>query len=246
MSFFKEQHDKLLLDIPEGVSHDAASCNFCTPNANQVGHDISTEGGDMTTYNDEDFTAAVQVATATAVANATAPLQAEIDRLKADQATSEIDSKIAEAKAEVQAELEKVQAELDSAMVKATNAETERDNIVAYLTEEAQRIEAATLRESKRDERRAAVQEASNLPDEYIDANIDRWVAMADEDFEAAVADWKNVPKAKADDKKKESGDLSQSKDTAMDGTRNENGTTSDAKSVFQAIVAGVDVRKLI
>lgn len=236
MNFFKEQHDKLLLEKPDGVSHDAASCNFCTP-ANLVGHEISTEGGDMTTYNDEDFTKAVQAAVA--------PVQAELDRLRASLATSEVETQIAEAVAGVTAELDAAKADLDSAMVRATAAEKERDDIVAYLEAQAQEIAQAAERESKREARRAAVKEASSLTDEYIDANLDRWVAQDDETFEAVLADWKAIPKSVATEENSE-GEQSQLRDTAINNTRNEGGKTSDSKLVFGAMVGGTDIRKII
>lgn len=225
---------------PADVSHE--NCNICTPT--QVGQDNSTEGGDMSkSYTEEEFTAAVL--------EAVAPVKAELDKLRTSQAQVEIDAAIATAVAAVEAQVADLETQLDAATVRATAAEQKFTDTVVILLAEAEEKAAAELRESKREERRAAVKAATALEDAYIDSKLDRWVAMSDEDFAAQIEDWKALGAKPATAQapstaSKEDGNLSAAAETAMNNTRTE-GTQdlSDAKLVFGAHLSGLDIRKI-
>ena len=228
---FKELHDSLLQIKPEGVSHDEASCLICSPETIS-----SVEGGDMKTYTEDEFNAAVR--------EAVAPFSAELEKLRASQAEGEVEARIAAAVAEVEVKLVELQSELDKAELRASEALKERDDIVAFLESEAQAAANAAALEIKRSERRDAIKEVASFSDDYIEANIDRWVAMEEDAFSAVLEDWKAIAiKAKAEDKV-EVDVLSASAETAMQNTRSED-AVSDVKTLLGSVFGGTDVRKV-
>jgi len=240
----KEFHDLLLEQKPESAEHDEENCPFCNEEGDDQNHDehkdnsndYSIGGGDMKTYTEDEFTAAVTEAVAPLQAEAAAKvaeLQAEIDELRTSQARSEVEGQIAE-----------LQADLDKAEIRVAEAERKHDELVAYLEAEAAAAELATLVELRRSERRDAVKAAAPFSDEYIDANLDRWVAMEDEAFDAVVEDWKTVSSStRQDDVVEEAAEVPA--ETAMSNVRNEDHGGSVAASVFAARGHGVDVRYL-
>jgi hypothetical protein len=167
-----------------------------TENSNSSGHlskndpdtssdddtsDVSHQGGgDMDkTYTEEDLK--------TAIAKALEPVQAELEALKAQADADAVEARIAEMKAEHDAAVAALQSQLDEKAAEAQSAADERDNILAWLSSEAQAIAEAEEMAARKDERLAKIKEAANFSDEYIAANVDRWVAMNDESFEATV-----------------------------------------------------------
>jgi multidrug efflux pump subunit AcrA (membrane-fusion protein) len=235
---FKQQHDQLLENMPEGVSHDTASCIICNPDAS-VNADAtssnSTEGGDMKTYTEDELAAAVR--------EAMAPLQAELDTVRASQAEEEIANRIEAAKAEVAAQVSELQLELDKAELRATEAEKSRDESVAWLEAEATAAEQAALAEARKSERLDSIKEVASFSDEYVAANLDRWVAMDDEAFAAYLEDLKAVAaKPAVETDSEETATIPA--ETAMDNTTSTE-SVSASKSVFGARAQGVDIRKL-
>lgn len=228
----KQQHDELLKQMPESATHDAEACPFCNPDTT---HNNSDGGGDMKTYTEEEFTAAVKEAVAPLQAAAQAEvseLQAELDALKAAAAQSEVEGQIAE-----------VQAELDKAKVELADAIKRYDDLVAYLDSEAQAAAEKAAQDARKGDRLAAVKEvAPGLDDDYIERRIDAWVAMDDETFESMLEDWKAVPTAA----KAEGDPTDLARETAMSTVRDTEKTSgSAAADVFRARNQGVDVRYL-
>lgn len=232
MSSLKEQHDKLLAEMPEGATHEEANCSFCS---NQVIED-NPEGGDMKTYTEDEFTTAVQEAVAPIQAAAdakVAEIQAKLDELTAQSEQSEVDARIAE-----------VQAKLDVAEAKAAAAEKTLADTISYL-ESAVEAEAEAARlETVKSERREAIKAVAAFSDEYVDANIDRWVALSDEAFEATLEDLRAVavatPKVESEGASEEV-----AIETAMENVRTERPSVSTAADVFSARNRGIDVREL-
>ena len=189
----------------------------------------------MKTYTEEEFTAAVQEAVAplqTAADAKVAELQSELEAVKAHQAKDEAEGQIAE-----------VQAELDKAEIRVAEAERKYDELVAYLAAEAETVAEAARREERRDGRRSAIKEGTSLSDDVIEARLDRWVAMSDEDFDAHLEDLKALSTAS----REPSEDTEIPRETAMSNVRNDDTptTSSVAKSVFGARNAGVDIRNI-
>lgn len=237
----REFHDLLLEQKPETADHDEDGCPFCNEDGDDHNHDddkdnsndYSVGGGDMKTYTEDEFTAAVTEAVTPLQAAAdakVAELQAEIDDLRTSQARSEVEGQIAE-----------LQADLDKAEIRVVEAERKYDELVDYLEATVAAAESAAAAELRRSERRDAVKAAAPFSDDYIDANLDRWVAMEDEAFEAVIEDWKNVSSSTA--QVEEAAEVPA--ETAMSSVRNEDHGGSVAASVFAARNHGVDVRYL-
>jgi hypothetical protein len=234
MGSLKEQHNKLLAEMPDGATHDEATCSFCST---EVPVETDPEGGDMKTYTEDEFTAAVQEAVAPIQAAAdakVAEIQASLDALTAASEQSEVDSAIAE-----------VQAKLDVAEAKAAAAEKTLADTVSYLESAvAAEAEAARL-ETVKTERRDAIKAVAAFGDEYIDANIDRWVALSDEAFEATLEDLRAVASVTPATEGEPEVEGEAAAETAMETVRTERSTTSAAAAVFSARNRGIDVREL-
>ena len=180
----KTLHDQLLLNQPDGASHEAATCDFCLAEA-EIASDL-TNGGSVSekTYTEAEFNAAV---------SEVAGLKAQLVELTAAIEASNIDAKIAEAVAEVEAKASDLQSQLDAAVLEAQAAKEEL--AAKEAAEEAAKVAAQEAEElaARKDSRLAQVKEHASFPEEYLEANADRFAAMSDEAFEAALADWKAV-----------------------------------------------------
>lgn len=239
----KDLHDLLISDMPEDANHVAEECPLCSEVANSNNDNYSIGGGDMKTYTEDEFTTAVTEAVAPLQAAAetkVAELQAEIDELRTNQARTEVEDQIAQ-----------LQADLDKAEIRVAAAEKAYADLVSYLEGEIEAAEQAALVEARRNARREAVKEAAPFADEYIDANLDRWMAMEDEAFESVIEDWKNVTAAAstASSDEGDEGEVAEDtteelRETAMSNVRND-GYGSVAADVFGARNRGLDVRSL-
>jgi len=236
----KDFHDLLMNNKPENAEHVAEDCPFCNETANSnTYNNNSIGGGDMKTYTEDEFTAAVTEAVAplqAAAESKVADLQAEIDELRTSHARSEVEGQIAE-----------VQAELDRAEIRVAEAERAYADLVAYLEAEIAAAEQAALVEARRAARRDAVKDAAPFADDYIDANLDRWLAMEDEAFEAVLEDWKAVSAASRKDVEEvaaEAVEAPEVLETAMSNIRNEDHNNLAAE-VLSARNRGLDVRYL-
>jgi len=235
----KDFHDLLLKEKPETADHVAEDCPFCNEDISINHNDYSIGGGDMKTYTEDEFTTAVTEAVAPLQAEAAAKvaeLQAEIEELRTSQARTELEGQIAD-----------LQADLDKAEIRVAAAEAKHDELVAYLDAEAAAEEQAVLAQARREARREAVKTAAPFADEYIDANLDRWVAMEDEAFEAVIEDWKAVAStARAEEDETGDAEAESIPETAMSNVRNDHTVNgSVAADVFGARNRGVDVRYL-
>lgn len=229
MDSLKETHDKLLAEMPEGQEHDAANCVMCneTPSTNNP-----TRGGDMNTYTEDELTSAVK--------EALAPVQAELDTLRNSLAEGEVEERISAARAEVEAQVTELQASLDAAEIRATEAERSRDEIVAWLDAEAAAIAEAAELEARKADRKATVSEAGLFSDTHIEANLDRWVAMDDETFAQLVEGWKELSVAA----RQTEVPAGLPAETAM-STRTTNKGSSAVAEVHEALRNGFDPRAL-
>lgn len=242
MSYLNDIHDMLLNEMPDGADHDTANCVICNNGNinNNIDHN-SEEGGDMKTYTEDEFTAAV--------AEAVAPLQAELEAIRTSQAQEEIEAHVAEAVITAEAKILELQAELDKAELRVAEAEKSRDEIVAWLEGEVEAAEEAARLETLRTERLSAIKEVASFGDEYIEANLDRWVAMDDEVFASVLEDWKAVSTATRQveaevDTDTEEVEAEIPAETAMNNIRTAD-ETSVARDVINARLRGIDVRNI-
>lgn len=171
-----------------------------------------------------------------------ADLKTKVAALAKANEDSEVDSKIAAAAAEIESKVTDLQTQLDAKVLEAEAAKTANENFVAWL--EGERTAAAEAAElaSRKDARTAQVKEVASFPDEYLVANADRFAAMSDEAFEAALEDWKEIASksAKASDK----GDALPSA-TAMTASRSTDENISVLHEVLGLRFQGVDVRNV-
>lgn len=235
----KVLHDMLLALKPDDANHEAGSCPLCVEQV--VTSEIAPhQGGEMSTYTKEDLDAAV--------AEAVAPLQKELDDVKKIQAESEKANAIEDLKAEHAAALtaadesiKDLQSKLDAAVLEAQSSREEAANVVAYLegivTEETAKAEREATKAARIEKLKAAV----SFPEDYLEANADRFAAMSDEDFDAALADWTVVAPAKAE------GEIEPT-ETVFQASRTERisaGSNSTMREVMRLNLNGIDPRTL-
>lgn len=175
----KALHDLLLADKPEGATHTAADCPIC---ASAPGHQ---EEATVKTFNEDELRAAVDAAVA--------EMRSELDTLRASREASEIESRVTKAVTEatepLTAQVTELQGKLDAAVLEAQNEKARADGLEA---EKVAAAEAATLA-ARKDERLAKVKEVANFPEEYLNANAERFAAMNDEDFEARLEEYRQI-----------------------------------------------------
>jgi DNA repair exonuclease SbcCD ATPase subunit len=224
-------HDELLKEQPSGAVHDTAACPLCSLEL----ADDSLQGGEMTKqYSQEELD--------TAIRDALQGVQSELETLKASQQQSDIDARIATVTAEFEGRINELQAELDSAVLKATEADRTHQEFVAALEAMQAEQEAAAEIARRRDDRLATVREVASFPDEYTEANADRWAALDDAAFEALVSDWKAISAAKREN---ESGSMIPAA-TAMVASRQDNGSSKSVLAeVLEWNLRGIDPKKM-
>lgn len=228
----KAIHDNLLAGQPEGASHDVTDCPFCTPGVAEVASASTDSEGSVSdkTYTQEEHDA---------LASQVASLEATVAEMTKAAGASEIEARIADVEAKAKADVADAQGKLDTAVLEAQAAKDELANVNAFLAAEvASATEAAEI-EARRETRIAAVKEFASFPDAYLDEHADRFVAMSDEDFAAALDDWKAIAPAKA------AGDETIPNVTAMTASRSttDSGSKSALSEVMNLRFAGVDTR---
>jgi DNA repair exonuclease SbcCD ATPase subunit len=227
----KELHDQLLERKPEGASHDEGTCPLCNVEI-AASQETETEGGSVKSYTEEEVQALL--------ASATKDLEAKVSELQGAQHASAIEAQISEAKAEAETKVAELQAELDTTTLKATRADEEKQEILAWLEAEAKTAEEKAALEARRDERVAKVREVASFSDEYVEKRATDWAAMSDEAFEAALEDWKAV----AGEKKGETSETKVATETAMTASRDDNKTASSVLAeVLNLRFQGIDPR---
>lgn len=194
-------------------------------------------GGDMDkTYTEEDLQAAV--------AAAVKPLQAQFDELKAQADADAVTTQIADLETAHAAAIAELQQKLDESVIAATAATEDRDKFVAWLEGEKTAAEEAALRTARTDERVSKIKEVANFSDEFVAENTERWVAMADEDFDVVVEGYKAAIAAATKSGKPETKEVDLS--TGMSGERDtasaKNGM-SNVRSVLNMRRQGIDPR---
>lgn len=227
MDALQQIHDELLKSKPEKASHDADQCPLC---AAQIDGTSSPAGGEMS---DKQFT---QEELDAAVAEALKPIQDELKGLRANASKSEVEANIAD----LNSQIKELQSQLDAAVLETQKAKQEKADLEAEIAAAKEAEEHAKALAARRDERLAKVGEVASFPDEYMQANADRWAAMSDEDFEAAVSDWKTISVKKA-----EGEEVDPPRQTAMVASREDKSTSSALRDIFDLKLRGVDPRRV-
>lgn len=229
----KELHDELLASAPSGVEHDATTCPLCSMQEETT---IETpDGGEngLSTFTQEDIDSAV--------AAAVKPLDDKIKELLTSQEQADIEERIVKEKAELEAKMADIQTQLDSAVLEAAEAKKTHDEFVAFLdaakADEAAKAELASRKEA----RLTLVKEVASFPEEYVEANADRWAALSDEDFEALTADWKQI----ASKREESTEDTTLPSATTMVASRQEGKPSSALDDIFALTLSGFDPKTL-
>ena len=235
MDKLKEAHDDLLAVMPEDETHDMANCLLC--NEDIIPEKDSNERGEMETFTKDELDAAVKAAIA--------PIQAELDSVKEAQAKGEIAQEIADAQAVAAELVAAAQAELDLKVLEAQDAVQRYSDLVAFLEAQDAQAEADAQMAALKAERLEAIKELASFPEDHIEKNLDRWVAMDEETFAAQLETWSLLSATKNDSA--EANVDSKIAETAMSAVRPEANGGSSIKSGIQAITgaraAGVSIR---
>jgi hypothetical protein len=176
-------HDRLLADRPEGAVHDEGDCPICA--ADQGGADAMSDR----TFTEVELQAAVELA----VAEATAPLQARVTELESSQHQSTLERAVAEAKAEAEAAISELQAKLDAAVLEAAQAKEAKEAAEAAWAAEKQAEEDAKELAARKEQRLSQVREVACFPENYLADNADRFAALAEDEFNARLEEWKAI-----------------------------------------------------
>lgn len=126
-----------------------------------------------------------------------ADLTAKVAELTDASTASLIETKVADVKAEMEAVVADLQAKLDTAVLEAETAKTAHEELVATIAATEAAEVAKVEMEARKEERLAKVREVASFPEEYLTENADRFAAMSDETFTAAVEDWAAIAPAK-------------------------------------------------
>lgn len=193
------------------------------------------EGGDEVskTFTQEEYDAVVAKVES---------LTAELSELKASAEQEAVDARIAELDEKHAAEVAEIQAKLDTAVLEAEEARKELEAAKEYAEAEAKAWQDAAEVAERREDRLARVKEVASFPEDYLESNADRWAAMDEDSFEAALSDYAAVPKAEvAEDSEKET---EVPTETALETERETAGATESAvSSVLSFRAQGIDPR---
>lgn len=187
-SSLKSVHDRLMAEKPEDAVHDSDGCPLCAM-------DEGGQAGDEMTYSDEELASRVEAA----VEAAKKPLEDRIAELETEVQTTEVEQAKAALRASFEPQIAELQTRLDEAVLEAANAATQRDAIVTWLEAESVAAEERETMVARRQDRLSKIREVANFPEGYLEANIDRFAAMSDEDFAAACDSWSQLSAVKPD-----------------------------------------------
>jgi hypothetical protein len=228
---FQAEHDRMLAEKPDDAEHDVANCKFC-----------SNEGGDMSkTYTEDEVRAAIE--------EALAPVQAELETIRASEAEEAVAAKVAEAVSEKDEEISQLHGTIDTLTLRAEKADADYDGVIAWLEGEKTAAEEAAAIAARKDERLASVKEVASFADDYLEANTDRWVALDDAAFASLLEDWKAVAASKPNvaDEANEEISTEIPVATAIEASRkNEGGDKwSDFREVMRMPLVGTNISTL-
>lgn len=167
-------------------------------------------------------------------------LSAELAELKASAEAEAVDAKIAELEEAHAVAVAELQSQLDTAVLEAEEAKKLVEDAKAFAEAEAQAWQEAAESAARKEDRLARVKEVASFPEDYLEANADRWSAMDEDSFEAALSDYAAVPKAES---AAESTDTEVPTETALEGERETASEDSGSaiRGVFSLRAQGID-----
>jgi hypothetical protein len=225
----RDLHDRLLSLASEEVEHDPGSCPFC---GNEPETELSLGGESVVSeksFSQEDLDAAV--------AAAVKPLEEKIKELSVQHEQTEIEARFAKEKADLEAQVAEIQGQLDGAVLKAAESDKKFEELVAYLDAAMAEEAAAAELARRKEERLTLVREVASFPDEYVEANAERWAGLSDEDFEALVNDWRAIASKPVEDTLPAA--------TAMVASRPASNGSSAIREILDLTIRGFDPKSL-
>lgn len=233
----KEEWAELVENSNSSVHLSKKETEPSTGDLSSVSHPL---GGDMDkTYTEDELKAEV--------AKVLAPMQAELDTLKA---AADADAREAEFTALKEAhatEVAELTTKLDAATTEAAAVKSEFDTYKTSIETAAREVAEAAERAERTEARLTAVKEVASYPEEFIADNTERWVAMSDEDFEAVVAGYKASAAAAVAASKSSSEKKEVNLGTVLGGEREVSSTDDDRMSGVRGLFGlreqGIDPR---
>lgn len=183
-----------------------------------------------------------------AIAEAVAPLKAELDELKNQADVEAADARIVELQAAFDAEVSGLKAELDAKTAEVEAAKADRDAVVEWLEAEAKASADAAERAERMESRSAKVAEVANFSAEYIEENKERWADMDEASFDALVTNVEAAIAAVSTKEEETSTEVTTSTETAMNNERETAGAAdkwADFRDLGRASVHGTDFSTL-
>jgi hypothetical protein len=181
----KAIHDQLLAEQPEGAVHDEQTCPFCVLEALEASGQ-EPEGGLMGQFTQEELDAAI--------AAATTPLQTRLAELEAAAQETEVGKAVADATEPLNTRITELEGQLDATTIEKAAAEEAKTKVEEFWATAVAEHEAATVAAARRDERLTKLKEvAPEKAHEYLESNADRFAAMADEDFDARIEEYRAI-----------------------------------------------------
>lgn len=148
----------------------------------------------MRTYTEDELRAEVD----RAVAEATGSLSARLAEFEGKESQAVVEAAVTAAVEEANGRIAELEGQLDAAVIKANESAEAHDSLVAYLSEQAAEAERQALIAARRTERVGQVREVANFTDAQLEERADRWAAMEDDEFAAALADYRDIAAAAA------------------------------------------------
>jgi lysozyme family protein len=131
-----------------------------------------------------------------AIAAATSDLQKRLEELGAQVRDTEVGHAVTEAVAAKDTEVAELQSKLDAAEAARTAAEHKFSESEQFWTDAVASAQQEAEAAARREQRVAAAKAAGVLADSYVDENADRFAAMADEEFNARLDEWRAIANA--------------------------------------------------
>lgn len=185
------------------------------------------------TYTESDLEAAV----AAAVEEALAPFQEEA-------ALEALAKAFADAETPLKERIAELELALDTATLRAEKAEGDYTSLVAYLDELKAQADAEAALVALRESRRDAVKDLG-FSEDYIEARLDKWVALDEDSFSELLDGWKAVASKKVETEST-TDTASIPATTAMKASREDDGDRFAAiREVSRLGLRGVNIRTL-
>ena len=192
--------------------------------------DETSEGGDsMSTFTQEQVDATVT--------EAIVLKDQEIQALQTQIDDSTVSNEVAAATEPLNAEIADLMSKLDEKVIELEAAKLQYSDLVEYLEAEVAAATAAEELAALKAARIDAVQNVASFPADHVESSSDRWAAMADENFNAMLADYAAVAEKASTPSAEDKGDKSIVPETsALSHESSTGGTQTSSLAAFRGV----------